>query len=265
VSISGFGEGGPYQDKKAYDLLVACEAGLLSLTGTEDSMARVGISVADIAAGMYAYSGVLAALHNRAATGKGDHLRVSLLDALGEWMGQPYFYREYGGSQQERSGAHHATIAPYGPVCVSDGTVFFSIQNQREWEALCTTVLGAPELLVDPRFTTNSERVEHRAELSAEIEIVTTQLTARETCSLLDRAKIANAEVRDMDGMSQHPQLQERDRWQDVQSPVGSLRTLKPPVIGDLIEYRYDAIPEVGQHSERIRAEFGFPVPVDIP
>jgi itaconate CoA-transferase len=255
VSISGFGDGGPYTDKKAYDLLIACESGLLSLTGTDDHLARVGISVADISGGMYAYSGVLAALHNRAATGQGDHLRISLLDALGEWMGQPYFYREYGGVQQKRSGAHHATIAPYGPVPVADGTVFLSIQNQREWEALCTVVLGAPYLLDDPRFATNDDRVMHRSELAVEIESVTTLLTTTDACRLLDQAKIANAQVRDMDGMSQHPQLEARDRWQDVDSPVGRLRTLKPPVISDGIDYRWDAIPDAGQDSLRIRAE----------
>lgn len=255
ASISGYGSGGSYERKKAYDLLVQCEAGLLSVTGAADSMAKVGISVADIAAGMYTYTGVLAALIQRGRTGTGQVLEVSMLEALGEWMQQPYFYAEYGGSQQPRSGAEHATIAPYGPFHTAEGTLFLGIQNEREWAAFCDLVLGTPALATEPRFANNSSRVENRPALHAAIESILAAFSSDEAMSRLDAAGIANARLRDMAEFSAHPQLAERDRWVDVPSPVGPLRTLRPPVTTTGYDYRFDPIPAVGEHTQAILKE----------
>lgn len=255
ASISGYGSGGPYEQKKAYDLLVQCEAGLLSVTGFPDSMAKVGISIADIAAGMYTYTGVLAALIQRGRTGEGQVIEISMLEALGEWMQQPYFYAEYGGSQQARSGAEHATIAPYGPFHTADGTVFFGIQNEREWASFCESVLDDSELAVDIRFTGNAARVDNRPALHEAIETHLGRLTSDETLARLDAAGIANARLRDMAEFSAHPQLATRDRWVDVPSPVGPLRTLRPPVTTSGYEYRFDAIPAAGEHTESVLRE----------
>ena len=257
ASISGYGTDGPFGNKKAYDLLTQCESGLLSVTGTPDEPAKVGISVADIAAGMYTYSGILASLFHRQRTGKGEVLEVTMLDALGEWMMQPYFYAEYGGVQQERSGAHHATIAPYGPFPTADGTVFFGIQNEREWKVFCNQVMRSNELFEDDRFRGNSSRVAHRPALHQEIALVLESLSVDEVLSRLDLAGIANAKLRNMHEFSAHPQLQARDRWRDVDSPVGRLRTLLPPVIGSNTEYRMDRIPEIGADTKQILAELG--------
>jgi crotonobetainyl-CoA:carnitine CoA-transferase CaiB-like acyl-CoA transferase len=212
TSISGYGRGGSYEQKKAYDLLVQCEAGLLSVTGTPDAPAKVGVSIADICAGMYAYTGILTALLNRGVTGAGDVIEVSMLEALGEWMSQPYFYAEYGGAAPLRSGAQHASIAPYGPFPVADGTVFFGIQNEREWTAFCHTVLRTPELVEDPRFQGNANRVDHRPAMHAVIQTVIGSLPAAEVLARLDQAGIANAQLRTMAEFSAHPQLDERDR-----------------------------------------------------
>ena len=256
ASISGYGTEGPFGNKKAYDLLTQCEAGLLSLTGGPDEPARVGISVADIAAGMYTYSGILASLFHRLKTGQGEVLEITLLDALGEWMMQPYFYAEYGGVQQERSGPHHATIAPYGPFPTSEGTVFFGIQNEREWKAFCIQVIQSKELLEDDRYQGNTSRVAHRPALHAAIAQVLESLSTDEVLARLDTAGIANARLRNMREFSAHPQLQARDRWREVGSPVGPLRTLLPPVTGSNTEYRMDRIPEVGADTAKIRLEF---------
>jgi itaconate CoA-transferase len=256
VSISGYGRGGPYEQKKAYDLLVQCEAGLLSVTGTPEEPAKVGVSVADICAGMYAYSGILTALYQRERTGRGDVLEISMLEALAEWMGQPYFYAQYGGAQQPRTGAQHATIAPYGPFGVADGTVFFSIQNEREWAGFCATVLGRPELAQDPRFATNTLRVARREELHAEINAVLSGLQVTEALARLDAAGIANAQMRDMAELSAHPQLAARGRWRDVGSPVGPLRSLLPPVTAREAGVRMGPVPALGEHTEAVLAEF---------
>lgn len=256
ASISGYGSGGSYEQKKAYDLLVQCEAGLLSVTGSPDSVAKVGISVADIAAGMYTYTGILAALIQRGRTGTGQVLEVSMLEALGEWMQQPYFYAEYGGSQQLRSGSEHATIAPYGPFRTIDGTVFLGVQNEREWVSFCTVVLGEPALADDIRFTSNTARVENRPALHAAIAAMMGTLSSDEALARLDGADIANARLRDIAELSAHPQLAARDRWVDVPSPVGPLRTLRPPVTTTGYEYRFDKIPMVGEHTEAVLAEF---------
>ncbi|ALO68099.1 carnitine dehydratase [Arthrobacter alpinus] len=258
ASISGYGRGGSYEKKKAYDLLVQCEAGLLSVTGTRDAPAKVGVSIADVSAGMYTYSGILTALLQRATTGRGDVLEISMLESLGEWMSQPYFYAEYGGSPPPRSGAEHASIAPYGPFEASDGTVFLGIQNEREWAKFCESVLCRPDLAVDARFANNSLRTEHRQELHESITAILGQLPVSEVLALLDAAGIANAQLRTMQEFSAHPQLAARNRWRAVDSPVGSLKTLLPPVTSREFEVRMDPVPETGQHTQKILAEFGF-------
>lgn len=261
ASISGYGRGGSYEQKKAYDLLVQCEAGLLSVTGTPDSPAKVGVSIADISAGMYTYSGILTSLLQRATTGRGDVLEVSMLEALGEWMAQPYFYAEYGGTAPSRSGAEHASIAPYGPFGVEDGTVFFGIQNEREWAHFCADVLGQPALARDARFVGNALRVDNRPALHEAIDAVLSSLPAAEVLSRLDAAGIANAQLRDMHQFAAHPQLAERNRWRDVDSPAGKLRSLLPPVTSRETDVRMDAVPEIGAHTEKILAELGLKAP----
>jgi itaconate CoA-transferase len=258
VSISGYGEGGPYTTKKAYDLLVQCEAGLVSITGTPEEPSKVGISVADIAAGMYAYTGVLSSLVRRLRTGEGATIEVSMLEALAEWMGFPLNYASYGGRSPQRSGASHAAIAPYGPFACSGGErVFLGIQNEREWAVFCETVLGDAALAGDPRFCTNSLRVQHRAELTALVETVFADVAAEAVLDRLEAAGIANARLRDLDGLAAHPQLEARDRWREVGSPVGALRQLLPPALPDGLEPRLDPIPEVGEHTDAILAELG--------
>jgi len=258
TSISGYGRGGSYEQKKAYDLLVQCEAGLLSVTGSPDSPAKVGVSIADICAGMYAYTGILTSLLHRSTTGEGDVLEVSMLEALGEWMSQPYFYAEYGGKPPPRSGAQHASIAPYGPFQVADGTVFFGIQNDREWAKFCEIVLEQADLVNDPRFQGNANRVDHRPAMHEHIDRVFSALTAAETLDRLDRAGIANAQLRTMAEFSAHPQLRERNRWHDVDSPVGPLRSLIPPVTARNAGFQMGRVPDIGEHTDAVLAEFGF-------
>ena len=257
ASISGYGRGGSYEQKKAYDLLVQCEAGLLSVTGTPEDPAKVGVSIADICAGMYTFSGILTSLLQRATTGRGDVLEVSMLEALGEWMHQPYFFAEYGGTPPQRNGAQHASIAPYGPFDTADGTVFFGIQNEREWAAFCTDVLGRPLLGAQPDFQGNALRVQNRPALHAVILDVLSTLTSVEVLARLDRANIANAQLRSMHDFSAHPQLAERGRWQNVDSPVGPVRSLIPPVTSRETGFRMDPVPAIGQHTEQILAELG--------
>ncbi|GAB3959416.1 CaiB/BaiF CoA-transferase family protein [Actinoallomurus acanthiterrae] len=258
--ISGYGDSGPYRSKKAYDLLVQCEAGVLSVTGTPEEPAKVGISIADIAAGMYAYSGILTALYERERTGRGTDLSVSMLEALAEWMGYPYYYAAHGGTPPPRTGARHATIAPYGPHTAGDGhQVFFGLQNEREWAALCTHVLRRPDLVEDERFARNSSRVEHREELTALIEEAFADATAEEAIRRLDEAGIANARLRSMEEFAAHPQLAARDRWRQVGSPAGPLGALLPPVTVAGQEPRMGAIPALGEHTAAVLAEFGEP------
>ncbi|MCZ9882567.1 CaiB/BaiF CoA transferase family protein [Arthrobacter sp. B2a2-09] len=260
VSVSGYGKGGPYEQKKAYDLLVQCESGLLSVTGTEDSPAKVGVSIADICAGMYAYSGILTSLLQRTSTGRGDVLEISMLEALGEWMSQPYFFAEYGGAPPSRSGAQHASIAPYGPFNTADGTVFFGIQNEREWGKFCREVLQQPALAEEPRFGGNDARVNHRADLHDEINNVLRSLPTQVVVERLDAASIANAELRDMHGFSDHPQLSARNRWRDVPSSVGPLRSLIPPVTSREAGFSMGPVPGLGEHTEQVLAELGLPL-----
>jgi itaconate CoA-transferase len=261
-SISGYGAEGPYRSKKAYDLLVQCEAGFLSVTGTPEAPAKAGASVADISAGMYAFSGVLTALYERERTGAGTDVEVAMLDALGEWMSQPYFYARYGGSPPPRTGARHASIAPYGPYRAGDGAqVFMGVQNEREWAVLCADVLARPDLVDDPRFVRNSRRVENDAELRVLLEAALAGLTAEQVTARLDEVGIANARLRTMAEFAEHPQLAARDRWRDVDSPVGPVRSLLPPVTVRGREAAMGAVPAVGEHTDAIRAEFAPPHP----
>ena len=257
--ISGYGADGPYRDKKAYDLLIQSEAGFLSVTGTLGDPAKAGCSIADIAAGMYAFTGILAALLQREKTGRGARLDVSMLESLAEWMSYPLYYAFEGASAPPRSGASHATIYPYGPFVAGDGkTVMLGLQNEREWAAFCADVLQRPELTADPRFSGNSRRSENRAALKTIIEETFRLLTASQVVARLDAAQIANARVNAMDEVWAHPQLAARGRWVSVDSPVGPVPALKPPGVSNAFEYRIDRIPAVGEHSEAILRELGY-------
>ena len=256
--ISGYGSTGPYRDKKAYDLLVQSEAGMLAITGTEDQPAKVGISVADISAGMYAFSGVLAALLRRQKTGEGSALEVSLFESLGEWMSYPVYYAS-GGAAPPRSGARHAVIAPYGPYAAGDGKiVYLGLQNEREWGRFCAEALGRPEVAIDPRFSSNPQRVKHRDELDALITNAFSGLTADEVIDLLETAQIANARMNTVEEFIDHPQLTARNRWTEVASPAGPVRVLVPPFNFDNMEMPMGAIPAVGEHTDTILGELGF-------
>jgi len=255
-SVSGYGPDGPYAGKKAYDLLVQCEAGLLSVTGTPEVPCKAGISVADIAAGMYAYTGVLTALYERERTGRGSTFTVSLLDALGEWMTQPYLYTVYGGQEPRRTGARHASISPYGPYQARGGEVFIGLQNEREWAVLCDKVLARSDLISDERFATNPDRVKHDDELTAIIEDVLASMTPDEVVARLDAAGIASARLRTPAEFAAHPQLAARDRWREADTPGGPVRALLPPVTVPGREATMGAVPALGQHTEAVLAEF---------
>ena len=257
--VSGYGSTGPYRSKKAYDLLVQAEAGLISITGTKNEPVKSSISVADIAAGMYAYSGILTALIRRSKTGEGSAIEVSMLEALGEWMGFPLYYTMYGGVAPSRSGARHASIAPYGPFTGSDGeTVFLGLQNEREWPRFCEQVLDRPELSTDPRFDANAKRVGHRKELDLAIEEVFSTLTASEIVDRLDAAQIANARMNGVAEFAEHPQLKARGRWREIQSSVGLIRATIPPATIDGVEPRMDKVPDVGANTDSILRELGY-------
>jgi itaconate CoA-transferase len=257
--ITGYGSSGPFADRKAYDMLVQAEAGLLSITGTSDSPSRVGISVADIAAGMYAYSGILTALLSRHSTGAGTAIEVSLFDALAEWMGAPAYYTAGSGRAPDRTGASHATIAPYELFTSSDGLkICIGIQNQREWVRFCEQVLNQPALAEDARFETNARRVEHRAQLHDTIAAAFAELPAAEILRRLVAAGIAHARINSIQEFLDHPQLQERDRWCTIDSPAGALRALRPPVLAGNAEPVMGAIPALGQHSQSILEELGY-------
>jgi len=257
VSISGYGADGPYSSKKAYDLLVQCEAGLVSITGSEETPSKVGISIADIASGMYAYSGILTALLQRGQTGEGATIELSMLEALGEWMGYAMNYAVYGGTAPKRTGSSHAAIAPYGPfTCGDSQQVFLGIQNEREWATFCDRVLGRPMVAMDARFARNSLRVRHRAELTLVIEEGLSRYTADEVVDLLEKAGIANALLRDMQGFADHPQLAARNRWREYDSPVGPLRGLIPPATFVGQEPVMGRVPNVGEDTDRVLAEF---------
>jgi itaconate CoA-transferase len=256
-SLSGYGSTGPYATKKAYDLLVQGETGLVSITGSRDEPAKVGLSIADIAGGMYMYSGVLTALIQRLQTGQGTAFEVSLFEALGEWMGYAMYYT-MGGSAPPRTGAGHATIAPYGPYRTADGQVLFGIHNNREWATFATDVIRRPDLAGDARFAANHLRVEHRDAMDAEIARSFGQLSTAEVLARLDAAQIANASINSVEQFIAHPQLAGRDAWRQVESPVGRLPALVPPVRMEGIEPAMRPIPGVGEHSAAILAELGF-------
>src|SRR5688572_18515573 len=256
--ISGYGSSGPCRDKKAYDLLVQSEAGLLSITGTEETPSKVGISIADIAAGMYAFSGVLAALLRRERTGEGAAVEVSMFDALAEWMGYPAYFTQYGGAAPSRSGARHASIAPYGPYAAGDGqTVYLGLQNEREWARFCDEVLRQPGLSSDSRFATNSARVANREALDQVITQAFVNLPAADVVARLDAAGIANARMNTVGGFLDHPQLAARDRWRDVASPVGPLHALVPPINLEGTDPVMGPIPALGEHTDAILQEIG--------
>lgn len=256
--ISGYGEDGPYRDKKAYDLLIQSEAGMLSITGTPEDPSKTGNSIADIAAGMYAYTNILSALLLRGKTGQGSHIDVSMLEALAEWMGYPLYYAHDGATPPPRSAASHASIYPYGPFAAGDGgTVMLGLQNEREWKVFCDVVLGDAALANDPRFCTNALRSENRAQLKQLIVGMFARMSTSDVEARLDQAQIANARMNDMAGVWAHPQLKARERWQQVGSPAGDIPALLPPGRNNRYDYRMDAVPAVGEHTEAILRELG--------
>jgi len=256
-TISGWGTDGPWAGRKAYDLLVQCEAGLVSVTGTPEAEAKAGISVADIAAGMYAYSGILTALLRRALTGEVGPVEVSLFEALAEWMGAPAYYTRYGGRQPARMGIEHATIAPYGPFPTADGTVLLAVQNDREWSALCAVLLGQPGFAADPRFTENSARVAHRAEVNALVGERLGVLQTDAAMALLDQAGIAVARINPVADFLDHPVLAERGRWRKVGVPGGKVDALLPPADLAGVAAVMGPVPAVGEHTDAILRELG--------
>jgi itaconate CoA-transferase len=255
-SVSGYGPDGPYHRKKAYDLLVQCETGLVMATGTEESPAKAGISIADIAAGMYAYSGILTALYDRERTGQGTALHVAMIDALAEWMTQPAYFSHYGQEPPRRTGMRHPSISPYGPFTVRDGAVFIGIQNEREWLAFCHAILRRGDLAADPRFASNTDRVAHNDTLTTIIDDALVDRSADEVSQALDAAGIANARLRTPGELTRHPQLRARDRWRTVRTPGGDIEALLPPVQLAGQTPVMGPVPALGQHTEAIRAEF---------
>ncbi len=254
--VSGYAPDGPLGDRRAYDLLIQCETGLLSVTGSADAPAKAGISVADIAGGMFAFSSILAALYARARTGDGAALSVSLFESLTEWMSQPMYYAMYTGTPPPRTGTSHATIAPYGTFrTAGGGSVQLAVQNDREWRRLCDQVLGRPELADDPRFATNTARVAARAQLHAEVEAALAAYPAEKALELLDTARIANGRMNTVVDLLDHPQL--AHRWAQVDSPAGPLRALPSPISLGGAAPALGAIPAVGEHTEAVLAEFG--------
>ena len=258
-NISGYGPDGPDRNRKAYDLLVQAEAGFLSITGTPEQPCKSGVSIADIAAGMYAYTNILAALIRRGQTGRGGSIDISMLEALAEWMGYPLYYAYDGAPPPERAGASHATIFPYGPFPAGDGAVvMLGLQNEREWQAFCEQVLRRPELPEDPRFDGNARRAENKAALTELIVSTFAELTGAEVIARLDAAGIANARMNDMAGLWNHPQLKARDRWREVGSPAGPIPALLPPGGLDGCAPRMDPVPALGEHSETVLESLGY-------
>ena len=258
-NISGYGTSGPYRDKKAYDLLIQCETGLVSITGTPETPSKVGISVSDISAGMYAFSGILLALRTRDKTGRGTVIDLSLFDSLGEWMSYAGYYSAYGGSPPARAGASHAAIQPYGPYSTGDGKqVNLGVQNEREWEKFCSVVLQKPEMARDPRFHSNSLRTQNREALREAICEVFKGLTIEQAVERLDRAGIANARMNSVQEFWEHPQHKARNRWRDIQSPVGPLPALLPPIITEGFEASMGPVPALGEHTEMVLRELRY-------
>lgn len=258
--ISGYGTGGPWQDRKAYDLLIQAEAGFLSVTGTVETPSKAGISIADIAAGTTAFQAILAALLRRDRTGQGDHIDISMLEAMAEWMGHPIYYAMDGAAPPQRTGASHASIFPYGIYTTADGSVLFGVQNDREWAAFARVVVERPELAEDARLSGNAGRFCHRAELQSIIQPALASLPTEEAMRRLEQAGIATAHVNDMAGLWGHVQLAARSRWCVVETPAGPMPALKP-VSGDGWQPRMDPVPRLGEHNEQILAELGLNQP----
>jgi itaconate CoA-transferase len=258
-AISGYGRSGPYRDNKAYDLLIQAESGLLSITGTAEEPAKVGISIADISAGMYAFTGVLTALLGRAQHGRGATIEVSMLEALAEWMGYPLYYSGYGQRTLSRTGLNHAAIAPYGAITAADDrSLIYGLQNDREWKSFCVTAVRQPELADDPRFADNSGRVAHRRELDEAIASAFTGLSSEEIAERFDAAGIAHARMRTVHELLEHEQLTARNRWREIGSPVGPLRALLPPVTVEGLEPSMGDVPALGEHTDTVLGELGY-------
>ena len=257
--ISGYGSDGPYRDKKAYDLLIQSESGFLSVTGLHDAPAKAGCSIADISAGMYAQSNILAELLQRGKSGRGCHVEVSMLESMVEWMSYPLYYAFAGATPPPRAGAAHATIFPYGPFTAGDGkTVMLGLQNEREWQVFCAQVLERPDLASDARFSSNSRRTQARDELRTLIEERFAQLSSEQLIARLDAAQIANARMNDMHEVWEHPQLKARGRWTEVDTPSGPIPALRPPGQVDSFTPRMDAVPALGEHTDAILSELGW-------
>jgi itaconate CoA-transferase len=257
--VSGYGSSGPYVDKKAYDLLIQSESGFLSVTGTHENPSKAGNSIADISAGMYAYSSILAALLQRERTGRGTRIDVSLLETMVEWMSYPLYYAFEGASPPPRTAASHATIYPYGPFRAGDGKfVMLGLQNEREWAAFCENVLMQPALAHDQQFASNALRVGARAEVDAIVEQVFSRITAADAVERLESAGIATARINDMQDVWAHPQLAARERWTEVDTPVGRIPALLPPAFPDDVKPRMDAVPALGEHTDRVLGELGY-------
>ena len=257
--ISGYGADGPYRDKKAYDLLIQSESGLLSVTGTPETPSKAGCSIADIASGMYAYANILAALIRRGRTGTGCRIDISMLESMAEWMSFPLYYAYDGAEPPVRAGASHATIYPYGPFPAGDGkVVMLGLQNEREWAVFCDKVLEQPALKTDPRFSSGPKRSAARAQLFDLIAQAFSTLTAAQIVERLDAAQIGNARMNDMREVWDHAQLAARKRWAEVDTPVGKIRAMRPPGMPKDFDPRMDPIPAIGQHTEAILGELGY-------
>ncbi len=257
--LSGYGAGGPFTDRKAFDLLLQGESGLISTTGSPDAPAKVGISIADISAGMYAFSSILAALYERERTGAGRAIETVMLDCLAEWMQGPAYFWMYGDTKLERAGMRHNIIVPYGPFKVAGGgAVNLAVQNEGQWERLCRVVLGRPDLVAEARFATNEARLKHRAELEPIVEAALLALDRSRVAALLQEADLPFGDVNEVDGLVDHPQLAARDRWQTIDSPVGPLRALDHPLNLSDLPRRAGAVPALGQHTDEIARELGY-------
>ncbi len=256
--ISGYGESGPFAQKKAYDLLIQAESGLISVTGTPDQPSRVGVSAADITTGMYSFSAILAALVRRGRAGKGAHVRVAMLDALAEWMTYPMYRHAYNGSVMPRVSTSHPALAPYGAHATKDGQVIFGLQNEREWVAFCDKVLGQPEVAKDPRFQGNPARAAHRAEVTALVESFFADKTTQDVVALLDRAGIANGRLNQAKDVWEHEQLAARDRWRQINTPAGPVRALLPAFDFADVEAAMGDVPALGQHTDSVLTDLGF-------
>ena len=257
--ISGYGDSGPYAQKKAYDLLIQSEAGILSVTGTPEQPSKVGVSLTDIGTGLHAYSGILGALYQRERTGKGSRVEVTMFEAMVEWMNQPLMYEHFGGKPMLRAGPNHAIIVPYGRFTAGDGKdVMLGVQNEREWASFCTKVLNQPELATDTRYDNNTKRNAARIELIALITGVFATMTVEQVIAKLDAAGIANARMNTPEEVWDHPQLKARKRWREVDTPAGRIQALLPPVTSSEFEARMDKVPAIGEHTDVVLQDIGY-------